>query len=198
MTQTGLTDYQVARLFQNMYGLVDLPTPEVVRKIRPEFDSDLETELSKARDSMIDVAEGIVIDTVTSDFQGLDYSRLETKKPRGVSVEVDTDKESDGVLINAELTGYFGRSGRKRHSEGDARRLEAMFGTPMDINFDHVPGLYIARNGQPKIIPLEQTEDSIRATGAGLKATHLVQLSYGALVPNNMLTAVYDLHTPKS
>ena len=168
------------------------------------FNSELERELAKAQtdwvdvDTEIDVAKGVVLETVTQDFQNsVDYQKLKFGlKERGITVKVETG--NDGVRFTAEVKGYLGRTGRGNTSNRDVGYLGRVFVDPVTIPFNSVEGLSIIREGKPSFTPIEQLEGKLQSVGQELKATHLFKQGYEALIPQGMLPEVYVLHGPQA
>jgi len=167
------------------------------------FNSELEKELAKWQakwvdvDEEIDVAKGVVLDTITQDFQdSVDYRRLKFGL-RGVDITVNADTGNDSVRITGKVEGYLGRTGRGNLSKRDIGYIERGL-VPTTIPLDSVDGLSINRKGNPSFTPMEILEEPLRSVGQGLKATHYFKQEYETLVPNGILPEIFFLHGPQA
>lgn len=169
--------------------------PRIERRIEnfwQNFEASLEHTLESIANKYLAVAQDVVIDSVAKDAKArIGYDRLQTAS--SYHVEAKVDSSSDIIAYDVIFTCIFGNDRRDKATRHDLNRLSELSIDQNSIPLDSVDGLTIDRYGRPVVRLIGDIEASTQLMGTD-KATHGIQLVYGALIPKNDLARVYGQH----
>ena len=177
------------------HDLSDLPKLLRIRDYnRERLVEILEDEVYRLETAMIRVAEDVMRNSVNNDIQmKVGYNVLNTRfGDAGLDVKVEYLPEGVAFYVTANY--FVGKEGRGNATNKDLRYLQNVFVDPSTIPLDSVGGLTITRYGSSVIRPLKEAEGLPRTLGEQMKATHVLQIPYGATIPTGMLPSVYEKH----
>ena len=169
---------------------------ERISTLRTDFEVLLDEELSNIeRDGMRTVAKENSFHSLSEAITG-EVNLLTHKAYTFIDVRA-TEQDTGDLLLELLVNVYTGkyniRAGlRAPKDRSDANHLKRSLERLGKISLDSVDGLYLERQGYPRITSLQPPVKS--PAGSSIHSTHVVNTIYTALIPADMLPKVYSKH----
>jgi len=182
--------------------LNDLTATARISQFRSNIVESLEEELAKAeKDYMLKVAKDVSFQSL---LDAIKVGTSDDRLSQGLYtfIQVDTTDQGNGdVKLNLGVSIYSGRRDSRQgfrapQDRSDANYIKHLLESVKRTGIDSIDGLYIERQGFPRISALQPPV--VSPAGHQLSSTHLVTVNYVALIPESMLPEVYAIHGPKA